>query len=95
MNKPEKNKTITFTVKTESREGFFARGKKIAALLDKGKTITPQKIITFEDTRDLIKFINEAKIALLSIIRKKPDTISSLARKLHPADQRLTKMSSC
>lgn len=83
MNKSEKNKSIVFTVKTESRDDFFARGKKIAVLLDKGKDITPHKIISFEDTRDLIKFITEAKIALLAAIRKKPDTISSLARKLH------------
>jgi predicted transcriptional regulator len=83
MNKPEKNKPTVFTVKTEAREDFFARGKKIATLLDKGKTVMPHKIISFEDTRDLIKFITEAKIALLSTIRKKPDTISSLARKLH------------
>lgn len=83
MKKLEKNKEIVFTVKTESKEDFFARGKKIAALLDKGEHITPRRIISFEDPNDLIKFLTKAKLALLAAIRKKPDSISRLAHKLH------------
>jgi predicted transcriptional regulator len=83
MKKSEKNKAIVFTVKTESVEDFFARGKRIAKLLDQNKFIAPERVISFEDPKDLIKFLTEAKLILLAAIRKKPDSISSLAHKLH------------
>lgn len=83
MKKAEKSKEIIFTVKTESLEEFFARGKRTAMLLDQGEVISPRRVISFEDPKDLIKFLNEAKIILLTAIRKKPDSISRLAHKLH------------
>jgi predicted transcriptional regulator len=83
MKKSGKNKEIVFTVKTESREDFFARGKRIAMLLDKGEPIVPKRTISFEDLKDLIKFLTAAKLALLAAIRKSPDSISKLAHKLH------------
>lgn len=83
MKKSAKNNAIVFTVKTESLEDFFARGKNKAALLDQGKSVTPARIISFEDPKDLIKFLTEAKLVLLAAIRKKPDSISGLAHKLH------------
>jgi predicted transcriptional regulator len=83
MKKLRKNKEITFTVKTESMEDFFARGKHIATRIDKGEPISPRRIISFEDPKDLIKFLTAAKLALLATIRKKPDSISRLAHKLH------------
>ena len=83
MKNSRKNKEIVFTVKTESREDFFARGKHIAKLLDKGELIAPKRIISFEDPKDLIKFLTTAKLALLAAIRKAPDSITRLAHKLH------------
>ena|SRR5580658_8918007 len=83
MNKSEKSNEIVFTVKTESLEDFFARGKKTAKLLDKGEPLYPRRIISFEDPNDLIKFLTETKLTLLAAIRKKPDSISKLAHKLH------------
>ena len=83
MKNSRKNKQITFTVKTESLKDFFERGKNIATQIDKKKSITGQKIISFENPSDLIKFLTEAKLALLSIIRKKPASISKLAHQLH------------
>lgn len=83
MKNTEKNKPIIFTVKTETREDFFSRGKGIAMQLDQGAPILFTRIISFEDPTDLIKFLTEAKFALLAAIRKKPDSISKLALKLH------------
>lgn len=83
MKKLEKNDPIVFTVKTESVEDFFARGKRKAQLLDQNNSILPERIISFEDPKDLIKFLTEAKLILLAAIRKKPDSISGLANKLH------------
>jgi len=78
-----REKEIVFTVKTESLKEFFSRGKHIASLLDQGKAIPPRKVISFEDPQDLIKFLTEAKLALLASIRKKPNSISKLAILLH------------
>src|SRR5690348_3922204 len=83
MKKSTYNKPIVFTVKTESIDDFFARGKRIAKQLDQNKSIASERIISFEDPKDLIKFLTEAKLMLLAAIRKKPDSISSLAHKLH------------
>ena len=83
MKKSEKNKEIIFTVKTETVKDFFARGKQVAAMLDKGEKIAPQKIISFEDSNDLIKFISKTRLMLLAAIRKSPDSISHLAHRLH------------
>lgn len=81
-NSRKKSETV-FTVKTESREDFFAKGKCIAKALDKGETIAPSRIISFEDPEDLIEFLTKTKKALLAALRKKPDSISGLAHKLH------------
>jgi predicted transcriptional regulator len=83
MKPSRKSKEIVFTVKTESIDEFFARGKQIAKQLDHGESIVPSKIISFEDPKDLIKFLNHTKLILLAAIRKKPDSISRLASKLH------------
>ncbi len=83
MKKSQKNKPILFTVKTESLEDFFARGKYKAKLHDKKIAVAPERIISFEDPKDLIKFLTEAKLVLLTAIRRKPDSISGLAHKLH------------
>lgn len=44
-------------VKIESREDFFARGKHIGKMLDKGEKIPPSRIISFEDQEDLRCFL--------------------------------------
>lgn len=83
MKKSAKNNAIVFTVKTESVKDFFSRGKTKAKLLDKGKSISSERTISFEDPKDLIKFLTESKLLLLAEIRKKPDSISGLANKLN------------
>lgn len=83
MKNSKKNNPIVFTVKTESIEDFFTRGKHKASLLDQKKSVTLERIISFEDPKDLIRFLTEAKLTLLAAIRKKPDSISGLAHTLH------------
>ncbi|HEX4045556.1 MAG TPA: MarR family transcriptional regulator [Gammaproteobacteria bacterium] len=83
MPRLRKSKEIIFTVKTEAIDKFFERGKNTAKLLDAGKQILPRRVISFEDPKDLIKFLTEAKLILLAAIRKKPDSISGLAHRLH------------
>src|SRR3982751_6393598 len=83
MKNSRKKSDITVTVKTESSKDFFARGKHIAKILDKSKEIPSSRIISFEDTEDLIEFLTKTKQALLAVLRKQPDSISELAHKLH------------
>lgn len=83
MKNLRKKGEIIVTVKTESRDDFFARGKHISRMLDKGKKIPSLRIISFEDPKDLIAFLTKTKQALLAALRKKPDSISGLAHKLH------------
>ncbi|HLB42648.1 MAG TPA: HTH domain-containing protein [Gammaproteobacteria bacterium] len=82
MKKLRKNK-VTISVKTGTRDEFFVRGKKTAKMLDEGQRLTPSRIISFEDPDDLIKFLAKTKLVLLAVLRKKPDSITGLARKLH------------
>ena len=83
MKNVRKKNEIAFTVKIESVEDFFLRGKRIAKMLDKGEILPPSRIISFEDPEDLIAFLTKTKQALLATLRKKPDSISGLAHTLH------------
>lgn len=82
--KPLKRKNKAFiTVKTSTRHDFFSRGKLLAKMLDEGKSLKPSRVISFEDPDDLVKFLTKMRLTLLAVLRKKPDSISGLARKLH------------
>ena len=83
MRKSKKLNEIIVHVKTETLADFFARGKSIAKQLDKGEIPAFQRIVSFEDPEDLIKFLTQTKRALLAAIRKKPKSISTLANELH------------
>lgn len=81
--KSKKSNALAFTVKTEPLKEFFARGKRVALQLDKHEVIPFTRVISFEDTKDLIKFLTEARLNLLAAIRKTPASITRLASKLH------------
>jgi predicted transcriptional regulator len=83
MRKSKKPHEIIVHVKTETMSDFLNRGKSLAKQLDKGEKLTSQRIVSFEDPEDLIKFLTQTKRALLAAIRKKPKSISSLANELH------------
>lgn len=82
MSRAKRNDEITMVVMTSTREDFFVRGKAIAKALDEGKPIPKQRIISFEDTNDLIKFLTDCKLNLVKMLRQKPDSISHLAKRL-------------
>ncbi len=83
MNASRKKDKVTIIVKTGTRDEFFARGKKIAKMLDERKTLTPYRAIVFEDPDDLVLFLTKMKLSLLEALRKHPYAISDLAKKLH------------
>jgi predicted transcriptional regulator len=83
MKKLKRKDEVTIIVKTGSSKDFFSRGKRIAKLLDKKKQIPTIRIISFEDPADLVAFLTKTKLTLLTTLRKKPDSITKLALKLH------------
>lgn len=83
MQKPKRKDEVNIIVKTGSLEEFFARGKLVSKMLDKKKSIPTARMIIFEDPADLVSFLTKSKLALMAVLRKKPDSISGLARKLH------------
>ncbi|MBV9576773.1 MAG: HTH domain-containing protein [Gammaproteobacteria bacterium] len=83
MPKSKKLNEIIVHVKTEAMSDFFERGKLLAKRLDRGEKPIFQRIISFEDPEDLIKFLTQTKRALIAAIRKKPKSVSSLANELH------------
>lgn len=83
MKKSKRKNELNFIVRTGSIEEFFTRGKHIAKSLDKKKNNPNTRIISFEDPADLISFLTKTKLDLLTALRKKPESITGLARKLH------------
>jgi predicted transcriptional regulator len=121
MSKLKRHTKTPIVLKNESLKDFFARGRKVAKILDEerrpsktkviakvAKSVLPRRLrkadsavtvnlasfklagyslpmrtISFEDTEDLVKFLTENKLSLLSTVRKKPFSISDLAKALH------------
>ncbi len=82
MKKLKNDSEIPLIVKTESLKDFFKRGRNIAKLIDQKKHILPTRTISFEDVHDLVKFLTETKLNLISTIRKKSLSISDLSKTL-------------
>jgi len=73
---------IPILVINETIEEFFERGKKLAKLVDHKKQLPSHRVISFEDKKDLVKFLAEKKIELVAAIRKKPNSVMGLAKTL-------------
>ena len=74
-------KKISIVVADESE--FFARGKRLAGLADKGKPIPAKSVISFGDPADLLKMLTPARLALVSAVKAQPDSITAIAERLH------------
>lgn len=83
MKHSKRKNEAVIVVKTSTQDAFFARGKILAKMADKKKKLKASRIISFEDPDDLVKFLTKMRLALLAVLRKKPDSISGLARRLH------------
>ena len=62
---------------------FFARGKRLAAIADAGKPIPSESVISFGDPADLLKMLTPARLALMSAVKARPDSITAIAERLH------------
>lgn len=81
MPNRKKNKTILPVIVTsETLESFFLRGRKIAQKIDQKIAPFARRVISFEDTKDLINFLTQNKLKLVATIRKRPCSVSGLAK---------------
>ena len=74
-------KKIAIIVADENE--FFARGKRLAAIADAGKPIPSESVISFGDPADLLKMLTPARLALMSAVKARPDSITAIAERLH------------
>jgi predicted transcriptional regulator len=70
------------TVKTDTEAGFFARGKVLAQLADKGQRLPNQAILSFEDASDMLRLLTQGRLAVLAAVRELPDSITGVAIRL-------------
>ena len=82
MRKLKKGNDNITLVKNEQLADFFARGKATAKRIDEKKSLEKRRVISFEDPLDLAKFLMHTKLTLVSAIRKKPRSLSRLAKDL-------------
>lgn len=81
--KKQKNCSIKTVIGMGTTKEFFERGLKIAKFLDSNKKIrTKRNIINFEDPKDFLSFISNKKMNLMCLIRKQPESVTVLAKKL-------------
>jgi predicted transcriptional regulator len=73
---------VPVLITSETIGDFFTRGRNTAQVLDQKKRIKPRRIISFEEPHDLLKFLSENKLKLVSTVRSKPNSISGLAKYL-------------
>jgi predicted transcriptional regulator len=71
------------TIKVSNANEFFNRGKETAKLADKGKRISRERTISFEDPEDLARLITTAKLVLFREVRACPGSITVLSQRLH------------
>ena len=69
-------------VRTESVETFFERGRRGAALADRGERIPPSRVIAFEDVEELLGLLSGRRVSLLREVKGAPGSITDLARRL-------------
>jgi predicted transcriptional regulator len=63
-------------------DAFFARGRKLAKLADRGDPIPSNRVVAFEDVESLLHVLTEKRVLLLGQVQKTPTSISALAKTL-------------
>lgn len=72
----------TLTIKTASEADFFERGRKLAKLVDQGKRLQPEHVLSFEDPADLFRLLSAARLEVFRAIKARPASITGIAQRL-------------
>ena len=70
------------TIQTGTEDAFFKRGRQLAKAIDSGKSIAPERIISFEDPCDLMKLITATRLTLFRAVKETPGSITDIAIRL-------------
>lgn len=74
---------MKLTITTGTEKDFFERGKEYARKLDRGETVEPECIISFEDPQELLELVTTARMNLFKAVKEEPGSIADIARRLH------------
>jgi predicted transcriptional regulator len=74
---------MKLTITTGTEKDFFERGKEFARKLDRGETVEPESIISFEDPQELLELVTTARMNLFKTVKQEPGSIAEIARRLH------------
>jgi predicted transcriptional regulator len=66
-------------ISTGSTEQFFRRGRKIAKLADRRKSIPESFSISFEDPADMLALLTPKRVEVLDFLLENPASITQLA----------------
>ena len=69
-------------IRVEPVEMFFARGRKLAALADRGLPIPRRHVVAFDDVAGLLQVLTAKRLSLLREVKENPGSISELAKRL-------------
>jgi hypothetical protein len=73
-----------FTIKTETTEEFFKRGRQWAKAADQGKRLPQVRGISFEDPVEMMQFMTATRLALFRAEPVKESGASEQAAKTRP-----------
>src|SRR3990167_2007499 len=79
------------TISADGVKGFFARGKIIAKLVDRGKAIPRKRIINFDTPEEMLSVLTKERRKLMLLLRKGAFSISQITRLTHRDRSVITK----
>src|SRR5271165_1615925 len=66
-------------VTNDGVKGFFTRAREHARKLDRGESIAPEFVVSFESADDMLRVLSAERVRLLAVARKRPLSVSELA----------------
>jgi predicted transcriptional regulator len=73
------SRTSKVRVTSDGMKGFFTRAREHARKLDRGETLTPEFVVSFEDAEDMLRLLSAERVRLLAVAKKRPLSVSELA----------------
>lgn len=77
------SQNLKVIITTDGEKGFFTRGKKIAKLVDKRKSIPRRHIINFDDAEEMLTIFTKARRSLMAFLRERDASITDIVQLTH------------
>jgi predicted transcriptional regulator len=69
-------------IEVGTAEAFFARGRKLAHLADRGERLPEIRTLTFEDPADILALLTPARLALFRAVKREPGSLTVISQRL-------------